>query len=423
MATPRSLALVAAVAVLALGACGDDGPAAGTPTAPTTEPDTAETATGDTDATSETSETTTPGTEASASTRAPTTTVDLASALDGRTFVSTGVEGYQLVDGTQVQLTFDGTNLSATAGCNQLASGYSLDGDVLLVDAMATTQMACTPASLMDQDTWLSALLTSRPTVALDGDTLTLTSDDTVVTLEDREVAQPDVPLEGTTWNVEGLISGDAVSSVPASGRAPSPVLADGSVSVDTGCNRGTGGYELGDGEITFGPLATTRAACTDPAAAETERIVLATLTGTATYDIEADVLTIQSGSEGLVLRAAGGTDAGADLEGVTWTLDSIVNANTVTAVPALDRPATLTFDGTTVSVDTGCNTGSGGYQMSGSEITFDPIAITLIACTDPAESVEQSVLALLTGAVTFSIADDVLTLTKGDQGLMYIAG
>ena len=37
----------------------------------------------------------------------------------------------------------------------------------------------------------------------------------------------------------------------------PSLVLEDGTVTVDTGCNRGTGSYELGDGEITFGPLAT----------------------------------------------------------------------------------------------------------------------------------------------------------------------
>jgi heat shock protein HslJ len=420
MATPRSVAVVAAAAVLALAGCGDDGPAAGTPTAPTTA---ADEATGDTESTSETSDTA--STEAPITTGAPTTTLDLATALDGRTFVSTAVEGYQLVEGTQVQLTFDGSNLGATAGCNQMSSGYALEGDVLVVDATAMTQMACIPASLMDQDTWLSALLTSRPTVALDGDMLTLTSDGTVVTLQDREVANPDVPLEGTTWNVEGLISGDAVSTVPAGGRVPSLVLVDGSVSVDTGCNRGTGGYELGEGEITFGPLATTRAACTDPGAAEAERIVLATLAGTATYDIEADVLTLQTGSEGLMLRAAGdaGAAAAADLEGVTWTLDSIVDANTTTAVPALDRTPTLTFDGATVSVDTGCNTGSGSYEVSGDEITFGAITSTLIACTEPTASVEQAVVAMLAGPVTFSIADDVLTLTMGDQGLMYVAG
>ena len=118
-----------------------------------------------------------------------------------------------------------------------------------------------------------------------------------------------------------------------------------------------------------------------------------------------------------------------AELEGVTWTLDSIVenntatNANTVTAVPALDRPATLTFEGGTVTVDTGCNTGSGGYEASGDEITFDAIATTLIFCEGPAGDVEATMLGMLTGTVEFTIADGVLTLMNGDQGLMFVAG
>jgi heat shock protein HslJ len=412
-----------AAAALALTACGDDGPAAGTPTTPTTVEDTAGETTAETDATTGT---TSADTEAPGTTAAPTTTVDLAAELDGRTFVSTAVEGYQLVDGTQVQLTFDGANIGATAGCNQLSSGWTLEGTVLVVPAMAMTQMACTPATLMDQDTWLSALLTSRPSVALDGDTLTLTSDGTVVTLQDREVTDPDVPLEGTTWNVEGLISGDAVSTVPAGGRVPSLVLEDGTVTVDTGCNRGSGSYELGDGQITFGPLATTRAACTDPAAAEAERIVLTTLTGTATYDIEADVLTLQTGSEGLMLRAAAQAEASADLEGVTWTLDSTVStsadAETVTAVPVLERPSTLMFDAGQVSVDTSCNVGGGGYQVSGNEITFDALTTTLVFCEGPEGAVEQSVLSVLNGTATYTVEDGVLTLTNGPQGLMYIS-
>ena len=93
------------------------------------------------------------------------------------------------------------------------------------------------------------------------------------MTLDDREVANPDLPLEGTTWNVEGLITGDAVSiAARRRPRADGCVLEDGTVTVDTGCNTGTGGYELGDGEITFGPIATTRMACTDPAAPRPSR-------------------------------------------------------------------------------------------------------------------------------------------------------
>ena len=43
--------------------------------------------------------------------------------------------------------------------------------------------------------------LTSGPTYTLDGDTLTLTSGDLVITLVDREIAVPDQPLTNITWD------------------------------------------------------------------------------------------------------------------------------------------------------------------------------------------------------------------------------
>src|SRR5262245_63953243 len=52
-------------------------------------------------------------------------------------------------------------------------------------------------------------------TVAEAGDKLTLTSGTTVVSLQDREVAEPDLPLTGTTWTVDTLLAGGAASSIP----------------------------------------------------------------------------------------------------------------------------------------------------------------------------------------------------------------
>ncbi len=51
--------------------------------------------------------------------------------------------------------------------------------------------------------------------------------------------------------------------------------------------------------------------------------------------------------------------------------------------------------------VDTGCNTGSGGYTVAGTDITFGPIALTRRACLDEASAgVEQAMLTVLTGTV-----------------------
>jgi heat shock protein HslJ len=235
----------------------------------------------------------------------PEASSSAADSLDGRVFVSTDVTGHQLVDGTTITLSFDGDQLGANAGCNQLGGTWSLDGDVLVVpDDMVMTEMACDPPARMDQDTWLASFLTSRPTVALDGDTLTLTSGDVTITMLDREVADPDRPLEGTKWAVDGLVSADAVSSVPSDVRTPTLEFDGGHVLVDAGCNTGSGSYEATARDIAFGPIATTRMAC-DDASMDVEAHVLGVLDGTVTYRIAADVLTLTNGDTGLVLRAS----------------------------------------------------------------------------------------------------------------------
>ena len=107
------------------------------------------------------------------------------------------------------------------------------------------------------------------------------------------------------------------------------------------------------------------------------------------------------------------------------WLLDSYVTGSTTTAIaPGVQRP-TLQFDATTgtVAVEAGCNTGSGSYIVAGDQITFGPLAMTMRACIGESATVETAVLAVLTGTATAQIADGVLTLTNGSNGLHYLAG
>jgi heat shock protein HslJ len=287
----RSLRIVALVSLasVALLACGGDdtpesnGQAAGTSATPATT-------------TTAGSTTTAPATS--------TTVASIADALRGTTFVSTAVEGYTLVPDTKITLMFDGDNVSAQGGCNTLAGTWSVEGDVLVVPPMVHTMMACEPSTLMDQETWLDAVLTSRPTVAVAGDTLTITAEGATLTLQDKDVADPDRPLEGTTWTAESLISASAVSSIPAGVRPPTLRLEGGTVSVDTGCNTGSGTYTVAGDTVTFGPIATTRMACADPNGQQVEQAVLTVLSGTATAAIDGPVLTLTNGANGLQMRA-----------------------------------------------------------------------------------------------------------------------
>ena len=221
--------------------------------------------------------------------------------LEGRTFLSTGVLGRLLVAGSRVRLRFGGGQVGASAGCNSMGGPYTIVGDRLVAHQLATTEMACDPA-LMDQDRWLASLLDGA-TIALAGDVLTLAKDGVGLTLLDREVADPDRPLIGTRWVVDGLVSGDAVSSVPA-GVVEALTFAAGRVDVEAGCNRGGGAVIVTDSTITFGPIALTKMACPGTAM-DVERAVTAVLTGEVRYAIEAGTLTLDAAAAGLTLRAA----------------------------------------------------------------------------------------------------------------------
>ena len=115
--TWMALGLVALVALAGCGSDGSEGSSDGGPT--TTKPSTS-------------------ATEPASTAAAPTT-----DDLDGRTFVSSSVTGYDLVADSQISLSFDGARMGANAGCNQSSGGYSIaDGTLKWDGPAATTQMA-----------------------------------------------------------------------------------------------------------------------------------------------------------------------------------------------------------------------------------------------------------------------------------------
>jgi heat shock protein HslJ len=287
----RGAALGAAVAVTAvvLAACGSSAPSADSTTTTKAKP---------------TASTTDPKAATTTTDPKATTTTDPSNVteLDGA-FTSTSTEGYELVADTELTLTFDGDQLSVNAGCNTMGSAYTLEAGVLTWTGVPrATMMACSD-DLMAQDTWITDLLTEGVEVeASDGGaTLTLTSGDVVITL--AGVASS--PITGTTWTLDGTIANDAVSSLPAGVDAPTLTIdEDGTAAVFAGCNRGSTTVDVAESTLTFSPVAVTKMACSG-AAAQVEAQVLAVLDGEVEYAIDGDVLSITSGTDGLMYRAS----------------------------------------------------------------------------------------------------------------------
>lgn len=224
--------------------------------------------------------------------------------LAGRKFLSDSVRvggnDRPLVPSTRISLSFDADgNIGASAGCNQFGGPYEIEGDRLVVGDMAGTEMGCDePRHLQDQ--WLVEVLGSEPTFLLDGDRLTLTSGSTVISLLDREVADPDRSLSGTTWVLDTLLHADVATSAPAVAPASIVFAGDGTFEVETGCNSGGGEYTVAADRLTITSLQTTRMACKDAWRRKVEEHMLGLLNAEEIrVRIEAGHLTLDAGEIG----------------------------------------------------------------------------------------------------------------------------
>ena len=241
---------------------------------------------------------------------------DVLASLSGRTFVSTEVTGHDLVPGSTITMTFpNAQTVSVNAGCNTMSGGASVEGGVLQVGPLATTQMGC-PAPLMTQDAWLAALLTKGMAIEAQGETLVLSADEVTITLTDRKVAEPDLPFVGTDWLLDGIVANDAVTHY----GVVATMSTDGSRINYLACNTHSGKITINGNTATTEMVLSTNMACAD-SRADVEKAMESVLDGTFTFAIDGKELTV-TGSDGTGLmftgRASGAMTSGATVSGAT---------------------------------------------------------------------------------------------------------
>ena len=253
---------------------------------------------------------------------APTTTVVTQADLTGRTFVATAA----LVDGVErrivgraadpqpatLQLRFaaEPGRVSVGATCNSGTGPYAL----LLgrIEGLGiTTEAGCEP-ELVEQDEWLNAFFATQPTIALDGDYLTLGDGvGTVIVFVDDAASSPAVAspgLFGTHWSLDvrellGLppeFKGQLVEAYLILSESEPPTIY-----ARDGCNVVTGDVRIDadsatTGSLSMGPLVTTYATC----ATDTDPVVEAmasVLDGESTYVLDGPTLRITTGDRTVV--------------------------------------------------------------------------------------------------------------------------
>jgi heat shock protein HslJ len=217
---------------------------------------------------------------------------DLQVGLAGLEFVLQSAEGFEPVEGTTVRLSFDGSTLGISGGCNGTAGRYSVCDGRLCLSELNSTAIGC-DAALNAQDAWLSEFFLASPLMTQSGARLTFEGPDATLSFLDREVADPDRPLVGPSWRIDTLIRGNGASAA-ASSTSASPTIEfrpDGVYGVFTGCNTGGGTYTVTDGSITLLGSAYTEEGCELPIVEG--HIIEVLSAGTVAYEIEARRLTL----------------------------------------------------------------------------------------------------------------------------------
>jgi putative lipoprotein len=97
-----------------------------------------------------------------------------------------------------------------------------------------------------------------------------------------------------------------------------------------------------------------------------------------------------------------------------TWDVTGLYTGAAISS-PITGSTVTLEFDGATASGNSGCNTFTGPFQVSGTDrITLGPFASTLVACADPAIGAqEQQYLTALGLARVYEVTGEQLTLFR----------
>lgn len=100
-----------------------------------------------------------------------------------RTWLATDIAGYEILAGTRVTLRFDAKgNVVGSGGCNRYTAPYTLNQGLLAVTGpVVSTRMACAPAAMRQEATFLESL--GKATVARESrpGVLNLSSGDTLL--------------------------------------------------------------------------------------------------------------------------------------------------------------------------------------------------------------------------------------------------
>lgn len=211
--------------------------------------------------------------------------------LAGTSWTVTQIKGQPTIATSPATMRFADDRVSGTTGCNSYGAGYSQSGTGLAISQAAMTAMACTVDGVMAQEQSFGAALAAVAAVRTAGTGLELldSGQQVVFTLAPVE----NKPLEGTAWQLSGIITKDAVAS-PVAGSNVTMQLGGGKLS-GKACNNFSGQVIIDGANFKAGPLMSTKMACPSKEESAQETQMLTILQSATTFSIEASKLSLSA--------------------------------------------------------------------------------------------------------------------------------
>ncbi|MGB3444244.1 MAG: META domain-containing protein [Actinophytocola sp.] len=229
--------------------------------------------------------------------------------------------------------------------------------------------------------------------------------------VQEQTLSQETDPLRGKTFLAMALTEDGEPRQLAPKTELSVEFTDDGELIARAGCNIMQGPVDTADGTLTIegGSLSTTDMACDKPRH-DQDDFVASVLAATPKWELTDGRLTIRTGTTMFDMAEEDKTKP--DLEGTTWALDTTLEGDVASSMPAGAPEVTLVFDGKKVVAETHCNGYTAEYTIAGDTITFTPGASTLMACAPEIMAGEKAVADALRDEVTYEITADRLTFT-----------
>lgn len=223
--------------------------------------------------------------------------------------------------------------------------------------------------------------------------------------------------LIGTVWVATSVANNPPVSGTTLTAQFNDQNRLTGS----DGCNSFSTNYTQTGTSLTIDPaMVSTKKACDEAVMAQADTFTQ-NLLATTGYTLGDGVLVLNQGNVA-GLKFTGQSNP---LSKTSWNVTGYNNGNQAVVSPLAETNLTMTFgDDGTISGNSGCNTFTGQYSLSGQNITISALASTMRACIEPEGIAEQETafLAALGQAVEWFIQGDQLSLRTAEDALAVIA-